>query len=112
MERLMVEVFKKRNYGPEHRLKVFNIIYGLETASIRLNPIQGKAVAEKYGLDYVPIVAEHVKLPSTCDEVVAMAHGASLVDGQLREGLIFRSYDGQQSFKAVDPEFLIKYHSK
>jgi len=102
---------QKRDYGLEHRLKVFNIIFGYENNKFRLNPIDGKTVAEAFGLDYVPVVAEDITLPSTCDEVVAMAHGKSEVDGKEREGLVFRSYDGTQSFKAVDPEFLIKYHS-
>ena len=28
----------------------------------------------------------------------------------MREGLVFRSLDGTKSFKAVDNNFLIKYH--
>ena len=27
-----------------------------------------------------------------------------------REGIVFRSLDGKKSFKAVDNEFLVKYH--
>ena len=102
---------QKRNYGAEHRLAVFNIIYKYSGAApVRMNPIDGKAFAEKFGLTYVPVVQTNVILPETCDAVVAMAHGTSAVDGSLREGLVFRSYDGAQSFKAVDPEFLLKYH--
>ena len=102
---------QKRNYGAEHRLAVFNIIYKYAGAApVRMNPIDGKAFAEKFGLTYVPVVQTNVILPETCDAVVAMAHGTSAVDGSLREGLVFRSYDGAQSFKAVDPEFLLKYH--
>ena len=35
----------------------------------------------------------------------------SVIDGGMREGLVFRSYDGQESFKAVSNPFLLKYHS-
>lgn len=101
---------QKRDYGPGHRLAVFNIIFGYENNKFRLNPILGKRVAEAFGLEYVPIVNENVILPATCDETLQMAHGKSVIDGKLREGLVFRSYDGAQSFKAVDPEFLLKYH--
>ena len=38
-----------------------------------------------------------------------MAHGQSVLGDTLREGIVFRSMDGQQSFKAVDPDFLIHY---
>lgn len=102
---------QKRNYGPEHRLAVFNIIFGYKNKTFRLNPIGGKKLAEVFGLEYVPIVDPCVILPDTCDEVVAMAHGDSVIDGGLREGLVFRDFDGNQSFKAVDPEFLLKYHA-
>ena len=102
---------QKRNYCPDHRLAVFNVIFGYENFKFRLNPVAGKSMVEQYGLEYVPVVEVGVHLPATCDDVIAMAHGDSAIDGNLREGLVFRSLDGEQSFKAVDPEFLLKYHS-
>ena len=60
-------------------------------------------------MKFVPIVDTDVVLPDTVDEVLALAHGQSRIGDTLREGLVFRSMDGQQSFKAVDPEFLIHY---
>ena len=65
---------------------------------------------DEYGIPTVPIVATDVELPSTCDEILAMAHGDSLVDGKPREGLVFRNIDGTKSFKAVDNLFILKYH--
>lgn len=103
---------QKRNYGPEHRLAVFNVIYKHKgEAPVRMNPIQGKLFVERFGLSYVPIVAEHFKLHDSCDKTIEFAHGLSAIDGQLREGLVFRDYSGENSFKAVDPEFLLKYHA-
>lgn len=103
---------QKRDYGmTNHDMVVFNIIYGYKDGStIRLNPIQGKEAAENAGLKYVPIVDEHFKLPNTCEELLKIATGESKIDGEMREGLVFRSVDGVKSFKAVSNEFLLKYH--
>ena len=38
-------------------------------------------------------------------------HETSKIDGNMREGLVFRSFDGARSFKCVSPEFLLKYHN-
>ena len=76
-----------------------------------MNPLDGKDFCGHYGLPFVPVIASDVTLPSTCQEVIERAGGNSAIDGGMREGLVFRSEDGVQSFKAVDPEFLSKYHS-
>jgi hypothetical protein len=60
-------------------------------------------------LDHVPILGE-VFLPETCDDLLAGAGGESQIDGGMREGIVLRTLDGAYSFKAVDNEFLLKYH--
>lgn len=35
---------------------------------------------------------------------------ATTLTENAREGLVFRNDDATKSFKAVDPEFIIKYH--
>jgi len=57
----------------------------------------------------VPIVDTDYVMPDTVEEVLEYAHGESKLYPTLREGIVFRSYDGKYSFKAVDPLFLIKY---
>ena len=108
---------QKRNYGPEHRLRIFNVIY--EKAGepqVRLNPLEMeefiKELNAKHGfeLETVPILAESYELPETIEEIRAFASGASEIDGGMREGAVFRTLDGKYSFKSVDPEFLMKYH--
>lgn len=44
----------------------------------------------------------------TVPEVLEYATGKSQLYDTLREGIVFRSEDGKQSFKAVSPEFLLK----
>lgn len=104
---------QKRGYSTtEHDIRVFNVIIGYKNGtSKRLNPIEGTEFVSKYlNMPYVPIVDEHFRIPETCDDLLALAGGKSQIDGQMREGLVFRTYDGVRSFKAVDNEFLLKYH--
>lgn len=107
------ESIQKRDYGlKEHNFMAFNLIFGMRNGEIkRLNPLQMTVFLEDYGIPCVPIIDAHFKIPETCDELLQRATGVSYVDGGMREGLVFRSYDGEQSFKAVSNEFLLKYHS-
>ena len=107
------EGIQKRDYGlKEHRLKIFNLIYGYKNGEVkRFNPIEMREILAIYGLPCVDIVDEHYKIPATCDEMLAAAGGESTIDGGMREGLVFRSYDGVKSFKAVDNAFLLRYHN-
>lgn len=62
-------------------------------------------------IPWVPIVDTHFVMPDTVDELLAIAAGESVVDGGMREGLVFRSKDGVKSFKAVSNEFILQYHN-
>lgn len=107
------ETIQKRDYGlDEHKLAIFNFIYGWKDGRVeRLNPVHMKMVCQCYDLPCVPIVDECFKLPATCDEMLDYAASApSKLDGGMREGVVVRSKDGVQSFKAVSNEFLMKYH--
>lgn len=103
---------QKRDYGmKEHDLAVFNVIFGYKDGTTeRLNPITMKALMDNYLVPTVPIVSDCLTLPDSCDKILLLAGGPSAIDGGIREGLVFRSFDGTKSFKAVDNNFLIKYH--
>lgn len=103
---------QKRDYGLKGRdFKAFNVILGYEDGHTeRLNPIAMKELLDEFNIPTVDIVDEHFKIPVTCEELLTMAGGPSAIDGGMREGLVFRSYDGARSFKAVDNNFLLKYH--
>ena len=111
---------QKRNYGPDHKFAVFNYIYKENgKAPVRLNPVEmskevdklNDALKFKNKLWCVPIINTKFKLPETCDELLKEAGGESKIDGKPREGLVFRDLNGENSFKAVDNEFIVKYHS-
>ena len=64
----------------------------------------------RYGLSYVPILDTNYILPDTVDDMLKYATGPSLLNPEvLREGVVIRSKDGQKSFKAVSPEYLVKH---
>lgn len=106
------EGIQKRDYNmTEHCFMAFNLIVGCSDGTVtRYNPIQMTKVLFGLGIPCVPIVDEHFVIPETCDELLKMAEGESVVDGGMREGLVFRSKDGVKSFKAVSNPFLLKYH--
>lgn len=87
-------------------LYVFNLIY----PSGRLGSIEAKDIIEQHGMKFVPIIQTSFVLPDSVQEVLDAAHGQSAIGGTLREGIVFRSKDGKQSFKAVDPLFLLQYN--
>ena len=106
------EGVQRRTYGLKgHDIAVFNVIYGFKTGEIRrLNPYFMAGECEVRGLPHVPVLGE-IELPATCEEVLTLADvDKSKIDGGMREGIVFRSEDGTQSFKAVSNEFLLKYN--
>ncbi len=100
---------QKRDYGmKDHDFKGFNLIFSDRG---RLNSLEAAKIMEEFGIPWVPIIDEHFVLPDTVDELLEIATGKSVVDGGMREGIVFRSQDGSRSFKAVSNEFLLKYHA-
>ena len=100
---------QKREYGlKEHDFAGFNLIFSDRG---RLNSVEAKEILAEYGIPWVPIVDEHFVLPDTVEELLTIATDKSVIDGGMREGLVFRSVDGVKSFKAVSNEFLMKYHN-
>ena len=107
------EGIQKRDYGLKgHDFMAFNLIVGFKDGEVkRFNPLVMTIILTDYGIPCVPIVNEDFILPDTVDELLAIATDKSVIDGGMREGLVFRSSDGERSFKAVSNEFLMKYHS-
>lgn len=90
----------------EPDLYVFNLIY----PSGRVGSVEAKKIVTAHGLKFVPIIDEAVSLKGlSVADVLKYATGKSKLCDTLREGIVFRSLDGKQSFKAVSPEFLLKH---
>ena len=89
----------------EPDLYIFNLIY----PSGRVGSVEAKKIVNDLGLKFVPILSEDAPIKGmTVPEVLEYATGKSQLYDTLREGIVFRSEDGKQSFKAVSPEFLLK----
>lgn len=87
--------------------KAFNLIFGYKDGTVeRFNPIEMTNHLVVFGIPCVPILDEHFKLPNTIEDMVAYAEGDSVVDGDYREGVVLRTYDGVNSFKAVSNFYL------
>lgn len=100
---------QKRDYSAtEHEFAAFNFITSTEG---RWNSLKARELLSFYDIPWVPIIDKEFILPDTVEELLDIATDMSVIDGGMREGLVFRSLDGAQSFKAVSNEFLMKYHN-
>lgn len=105
------EGVQKRTYGLDgHDFMAFNLIFGNDIDDQdRLYSIGMKAILNEYGIPSVPILETSYQLPATCDNLLEYADGESKIDGKTREGIVLRTYDGNNSFKAVSNKFLLEY---
>ena len=100
---------QQRDYHMENvDFKAFNLIFGYKDGTTkRLNPREmTEILTNTYNIPCVPILDEHFKLPNSIDEMVAYADGDSVIDGDYREGVVLRTTDGVNSFKAVSNYYL------
>lgn len=100
---------QQRDYHMDNiDFKAFNLIFGYKDGTTkRLNPREmTEILTNTYNIPCVPILNEHFKLPNSIDEMVAYADGNSVIDGDYREGVVLRTIDGVNSFKAVSNYYL------
>ena len=76
----------------------------------RYNSENGRDTLDYYGIKWVPILGT-TTLPTTMEEMKAQAEGESKITwGVKREGIVYRSVDGQDSFKNVSNSYLLKHN--
>ncbi len=100
---------QQRDYHMDYvDFKAFNLIFGYKDGTTkRLNPREmTEILTNTYNIPCIPILDEHFKLPNSIDEMVAYADGNSVIDGDYREGVVLRTVDGVNSFKAVSNYYL------
>ena len=102
---------QRRDYSLEgHDFMAFNLIFSTRG---RVSTEEMKIILQKYDIPCVPIIEKNIDFIekfATVDDMLLYAEGNSVVDGLPREGIVFRTMDGQKSFKAVSNSFLLKYH--
>ena len=91
----------------ENDLYVFNLIID----GVRLGTMEMKKFCELNGFKSVPIIDESYKTKNTMEEMKLEADGYSELNQNVkREGFVYRSLDGQKSFKNVSREYLLKHN--
>ena len=89
-----------------NRLFVFNLV----VEGVRKSTLEMTKFCDDNNLEHVPIINEHYKIPDTMEEIKLQADGFSIINPKVkREGFVYRSLDGQQSFKNVSREYLLKH---
>lgn len=80
-----------------------------------VSPRHRTMIIESMGLKHVPVIAYSANPPDTLgltliEDVLKFAGGQSTLNPKvLREGLVFKRIDGQEHFKAVSNEYLLKH---
>lgn len=88
----------------EDDLYVFNF---KESQTGRWSSMAGAGQVHEWGMKWVPILGE-VQMPDTMEELKVLATGKSKVNPNvMREGIVYRSLDGSDSFKNVSREYLL-----
>ena len=91
----------------ENELFVFNLIID----GVRLGTVDMAKFCDQNNLKHVPIIDTEYVLPKTMEEMKLEADGYSEINPKVkREGFVYRSVDGQQSFKNVSREYLLKHN--
>lgn len=75
----------------------------------RMNSIEAAKICKNAGIPWVPIADEAYILPDDMETLKLDADGPCLVGEGPREGWVYRSLDGQRSFKNVSREYLLKH---
>ncbi len=91
-----------------HTVRFFNV-FNIDTSQ-RLG-LRGLTdiIVDTFGFQTVPIIEEPFTLPETVGDLLQIAEGKSVLNGQTeREGLVIRSLDNTISFKAISNKFLLK----
>ena len=101
---------QKRNYSLKNNKHGF-VVFHIWFDGVR-QPIKDMiAICDKYNIPHVHVYNYEYSIPDTVDQIIEdVDNSKSNIDGGDIEGFVFYSQDGQQNFKCVSPNFLLKYH--
>lgn len=102
---------QQREYSLDgHDFAAFNLIF---SSCGRVGTAEMITILSEYNVPCIPVVKANIDFTNTfatLEDMLLWAEGESKIDGLPREGIVFRTMDGQKSFKAVSNSFLLKYH--
>lgn len=98
--------------GNPYKLKTNELyVFNLVVDGQRWGTVEMAEFCSQNGLKNVPIIDIACTLPKTMEEMKLEADGYSQINQKVRrEGFVYRSADGQQSFKNVSREYLLKHN--
>ena len=105
------EGVQKNTYDIQgHDFRAFNLI---DSVIDRWNSVEMQELLEiKYDIPCIPILDSAFVMPDTVEELRDYVNSMpSVINNKMKEGIVFRTQDGIQSFKCVSPEYLLKYHA-
>lgn len=101
---------QKREYGlknGEHRLAVFHIWMDGKRLEIK----RMLEICKDLELPAVHVFDWMLTIPDTVEDLIKTVDSCkSDIDGEMIEGFVMYSQDGQLNYKCVSPNFLLKYH--
>ena len=101
---------QKRTYSLGHNKHDF-VVFHIWFDGVRLSIKDMIDVCDKYNLPHVHVYNYNYEIPDSVEKVIEdVDNSKSHIDGGDIEGFVFYSQDGQQNFKCVSPNFLLKYH--
>lgn len=100
---------QKRNYSLKNKRGF--VVFHIWLDGVRI-PIKDMiAICDKYNIPHVHVYNYEYSIPDTVEQIIEdVDNSKSNIDGGDIEGFVFYSQDGQQNFKCVSPNFLMKYH--
>lgn len=90
----------------DRRFAAFNLVVD----GVRLGSLVAKDILAQYDIPFVPIIDDHYILPDQdeFEEFKQSADGNSVINKKCkREGFVYRSMDGQKSFKNISRKYLL-----
>ena len=100
---------QKRNYSLKNKHEF--VVFHIWLDGVRI-PIKDMiAICDKYNIPHVHVYNYEYSIPDTVEQIIDdVDNSKSNIDSSDIEGFVFYSQDGQQNFKCVSPNFLLKYH--
>lgn len=101
---------QKRNYSLKNNAHDF-VVFHIWFDGKRLPVKEMVKICEDHKLPHVHVYDYNYKVPASVEEIINYVDNSkSNIDNGDIEGFVFYSQDGQQNFKCVSPNFLLKYH--
>lgn len=92
---------------PHTEIRFFNVFDIVAQKYLPLSEF--REIVQFLNLETVPILDETVLLHDQIESYLETAEGKSLLNEKTeREGIVFRTHDGNFSFKAISNRFLLK----